>query len=211
MPPGPLQVGKPLPAPPLLSARCTMSLPDPKKPRAWGSLTRQANRQYNQATLSCGINAWQSIWLSNGVGKHGRKAWKKSSQGKQTVELVVKVSEKLRKIVGNVTLPKHVTCVTWRGQSVFISSLPCTVPHAVLIAVSRSGPLHLPASSCWCLSPLTASCCHVPAAGQAAPLLALHSPQFTLLCISAFCLTSSLDVLTLQNSYPSPSISPCTH
>jgi len=142
-------------------------------------------------------------------GQWSRKVWKKSSQGKPAAELFVKMSERLWQISGEVTLPKHITCVMQAGQSVFLRSLSCTVPHAGVMAVSRSGPLHLPTSSCWCLSPRTACRCRVPAVGQAALLLALNYPQLTLLRISAFCLTSSLDVSTLQTSYSSPSMFPC--
>lgn len=58
------------------------------------------------------------------------------------------------------------------------------------------------------LMPLT-FCCRIPATGQAALLLALNSTQFTLSCISLFCLTYSLDILRLQHIYRSPSMLPC--
>lgn len=69
------------------------------------------------------------------------------------------------------------------------------------------GTRHLSGSSYWCLSPL------IPTVGLAALLLTVNShpptPLFTLSCSSTFCLTSSLDVFTLQTSCPSPSTSSC--
>lgn len=117
---------------------------------------------------------WQKSLTEYLTEQRSRKAWKKSSQGgKQTRGLVVKVSERLWKMAGDVTLRKHVTCVTWAGERVFISSPSCTHPAGV-----HCTPLLPP--------PTTYCCCHVPAGGPAAPPLALHPPQCTLLCISGF-------------------------
>lgn len=118
--------------------------------------TEDFNKMSKQKIQSSHTFLWHKSLSLYQVEQWSRKVWKKSSQEKLTVELVVNMPKSPWKTAGNVALPKHVTCVTLAGQSVFVSSLSCTVPRAVVMAASLSRPWHLPASL---LVPLTTHCC----------------------------------------------------
>lgn len=190
-------------ASPISSTAFGMMCHEPARPKE-AQTTEDFYKMSKRKIQSSHTFLWHKSLSLYQVEQWSRKVWKKSSQEKLTVELVVNMPKSPWKTAGNVALPKHVTCVTLAGQSVFVSSLSCTVPRAVVMAAF---PLKAMAPPC-----ISAGASHhplllLPAVGQAA----LHCLQFTLLCIPTFSLTSCLDVLTLQNSFSQHTPSPAAH